>query len=321
MSVQTRQGWVSVVIPTYNRADRLAASVDSCLEQTHDRIEVIVVDDGSTDETPDVMAGLVERWGAERVRSVRQDNQGAPAARNAGMALAQGEYLQLHDSDDLLGPDKFTEQIAALEQTGADVAVSDILLVADDDAHTPIREVRYDHDLLASAGRYKHASIPTLLMRRSTLPGPLRWNTRLRRFQDVDFVVRYFLSVSRAVHTPGFHVLYVHHEGPQISDSYAEGHQDRAMFDGLRSYWAEAHHLIPPANHPRVRQAAMTLAFRAAIHGNGVDAREILRFAARGPGALSRVPEAGVTTAISLVPSVALNAARRARRWVRSKTV
>ncbi|MDP6945990.1 MAG: glycosyltransferase family 2 protein, partial [Myxococcota bacterium] len=260
MSVEFRQGWVSVVIPTYNRAERLAASVDSCLEQTHDSVEVIVVDDGSTDETPEALAELERRWGSEHLRWVRQDNQGACAARNTGMALATGEYLQLHDSDDLLMPDKFTEQVAALERTGADCAVSDILLVKDDAEHTPIREIRYGHDLREATAHYRHASIPTLLMRRSTFPAHLHWNTRLERFQDIDFVVRYFLSIEETVHTPGLHVLYVHHEGPQISDTYTQGHQDLEMFEELRTYWEEAQHLIPSRNHGLVRRAAMTLA-------------------------------------------------------------
>jgi hypothetical protein len=63
----------------------------------------------------------------------------------------------------------------------------------------------------------------------------------------------------------------------------------------------------------------MTLAWRAAVHGQGADARAILRFAASGPGALARAPKAGATSALSLVPSAALSAARRARRWVRGK--
>ena len=69
MSEPSRKGWVSVVIPAYNRASRLAASVNSCLEQSYDKVEVIVVDDGSTDDTVAVLEQLVTRWGAERVRS------------------------------------------------------------------------------------------------------------------------------------------------------------------------------------------------------------------------------------------------------------
>lgn len=319
MSEQVRQGWVSVVIPTYNRAARLPATVASCLEQSHQSVEVIVVDDGSTDETPDVLAELASQWGPERLRAVSQVNQGAPTARNAGMALAQGEYLQLLDSDDLLTPDKFAQQIAALQRSGADAAVSDVLAVEDDAAHTPIRELHYDMDLRPRLGRYQHAHIAALLMRRSTYPAPLRWNTALHRFQDIDFVVRYLLSVEAWVHTPGFHVLYVLHEGPQISDTYAKGHQNREIYEGLKTYWDEAHALIPTRNHALVREAAMTLAFRAALQGQGADARAILRFAATGPGAASRAPKAGATTALSLVPSAALSAARRARHWVRDR--
>ena len=80
MSEPSRKGWVSVVIPAYNRASRLAASVNSCLEQTYDKVEVIVVDDGSTDDTVAVLEQLVTRWGAERVRWVSQPNQGACVA-------------------------------------------------------------------------------------------------------------------------------------------------------------------------------------------------------------------------------------------------
>ncbi|MGB0592603.1 MAG: glycosyltransferase family 2 protein, partial [Myxococcota bacterium] len=80
MGESSRKGWVSVVIPAYNRASRLVASVTSCLEQTYDKVEVIVVDDGSTDDTVAVLEGLVAQWGAERVRWVSQPNQGACVA-------------------------------------------------------------------------------------------------------------------------------------------------------------------------------------------------------------------------------------------------
>ena len=316
---ELRRGWVSVVIPAYNRADRVAASVASCLEQTHEEVEVIVVDDGSTDGTPDVLTSLERTWGAERFRWVRQANQGAPAARNAGMALATGEYLQLHDSDDVLSPEKFEVQLAALKRTGADCALSDLLLVADDAAHTPIREVVYDRDLRVATAHYKHAHIATLLMRRRSLPEALRWNTALTRFQDVDFVVRYFLSIRQIVHTPGFFVLDVRHEGPQISEIDADGHQNRAMFEGLMAYWRAAGRAIPEINQPLVRRAALTLAWRSVIDGQGEDARAILRFAALGPEALRRAPRAGATALLSAVPFPVLRVARDGRRWVRAR--
>jgi glycosyltransferase involved in cell wall biosynthesis len=103
---------VSVVIPTYNRAYCLAGAVDSALGQTHRHVEVIVVDDGSTDGTPELME---ERYGGDgRVRYVRQPNQGTNIARNHGLALARGELVALLDSDDTFLPHKLEIQIACL---------------------------------------------------------------------------------------------------------------------------------------------------------------------------------------------------------------
>ncbi|WP_207478027.1 glycosyltransferase family 2 protein [Arenibaculum pallidiluteum] len=101
---------VSVIIPTYNRADTLTRAVDSALNQTHRAVEAIVVDDGSTDATAAVME---RRYGAEpRVRFMRQDNAGAPAARNRAMRAASGDYLAFLDSDDVWKPWKLELQLA-----------------------------------------------------------------------------------------------------------------------------------------------------------------------------------------------------------------
>jgi glycosyltransferase involved in cell wall biosynthesis len=98
---------VSVVIPCFNHARFLAEAVGSALGQTRPAAEVIVVDDGSTDES----ARVLEAW-AGRVRVVRQGNRGVAAARNAGAALATGDLLAFPDADDVWLPEKLAEQIA-----------------------------------------------------------------------------------------------------------------------------------------------------------------------------------------------------------------
>ena len=104
---------VSVVIPTFNRAYCLSRTIDSALNQTYGSLEVIVVDDGSTDETAELMAS---NYGQDsRVRYLRQPNQGVSVARNTGMDAAAGEYVALLDSDDLWHPWKTQVQVAVLE--------------------------------------------------------------------------------------------------------------------------------------------------------------------------------------------------------------
>src|SRR5437764_3981856 len=101
---------VSVVIPTYNRARVVGEAIDSALAQTHERLEVIVVDDGSTDDT----AERVGRRRDPRLRYVRREHVGVSSARNAGIAAATGDLVSFLDSDDLWKPEKIETEVAAL---------------------------------------------------------------------------------------------------------------------------------------------------------------------------------------------------------------
>lgn len=101
---------VSVVIPTYNRVQCLANAIDSVLAQRFQDYELIVVDDGSTDET----AGLVDTY-SSRVKLVCQPNSGVSVARNSGIKLAQGEWIAFLDSDDTWEPDKLWIQMDDLK--------------------------------------------------------------------------------------------------------------------------------------------------------------------------------------------------------------
>ena len=104
---------VSTIIPVFNRASMLREAVASVLAQTHRPIEIIIVDDGSTDDTGTVAEEL-ERENAGVVRTIHIANGGPGRAREAGRALAHGEFIQYLDSDDVLLPKKFELQVAAL---------------------------------------------------------------------------------------------------------------------------------------------------------------------------------------------------------------
>ena len=101
---------VSVVIPSYNGAGYLGEAIDSALAQTHPAVEIVVVDDGSTDDT----RALAARYG-EQVRYVYQENRGLPGARNTGIRAARGVYLAFLDHDDRFLPEKLARQVAVLD--------------------------------------------------------------------------------------------------------------------------------------------------------------------------------------------------------------
>ncbi|MCX7590743.1 MAG: glycosyltransferase family 2 protein [Kiritimatiellae bacterium] len=102
---------VSVVIPTFNCARFLGEAVESALRQTFEDCEVVVVDDGSTDETPSVLAGF-----GSRIRVIRQKNLGAAAARNTGIRETHGPFLAFLDADDRWKPEKLRRQMEVLER-------------------------------------------------------------------------------------------------------------------------------------------------------------------------------------------------------------
>lgn len=106
-------GLVSTVIPVYNRAGMLCEAVTSVLAQTYRPIEIIIVDDGSTDDTPRVADELAQR-NPKEVCAIHQSNTGPGLAREAGRKAARGEFIQYLDSDDLLLPEKFAKQVAGL---------------------------------------------------------------------------------------------------------------------------------------------------------------------------------------------------------------
>ena len=104
---------VSCIVPVFNGARFLADALDSILAQTYRSIEVIVVDDGSTDGTEHVIADF-----HDRIRSTRQINAGPSAARNAGIEMARGQLIAFLDADDIWLPEKVGRQVAAMTQDG-----------------------------------------------------------------------------------------------------------------------------------------------------------------------------------------------------------
>lgn len=192
----------TVVIPTYNRADVLQRAMDSVLDQTVRDFELVVVDDGSTDDTQTV----VESYDDDRVRYVAHEtNRGANVARNTGIEVAEGTYVAFLDSDDEWHPRKLEAQLERLrssEWVGAycdttiqtDSAsgrlqrrVADLLAAADDQGTTEGGE-RLVGEILAD--NVQPAAGSTLIVETDVARAVGGFDEELDRFQDPEFVLR-----------------------------------------------------------------------------------------------------------------------------------
>lgn len=176
---------VSIVIPTYNQAEYLAIAIDSVLEQDYPNLEIIVVDDGSTDGTPKVL----DRY-KDRVTCVRQDNGGQSRALNRGWSMSQGDLLGYLSSDDLLLPHAISELVDTLARNPSSVLTyCDFELIDGKGAVVrrvqtePFNEHRMTVDLVCLPG-------PGALFRRDAFMKGGGWREDLRQCPDFEFWLR-----------------------------------------------------------------------------------------------------------------------------------
>ncbi|MCI8799084.1 MAG: glycosyltransferase [Lachnospiraceae bacterium] len=113
---------VSLIIPAYNAEDYIARTMDNALAQSLSDVEIVVVDDGSTDATPGILDWYAERY--SNVVVIHQENGGASTARNAGIKSANGSYMEFMDSDDMIHPDMIARLYNSIEENSCDVVIS-----------------------------------------------------------------------------------------------------------------------------------------------------------------------------------------------------
>jgi glycosyltransferase involved in cell wall biosynthesis len=183
---------VSVIIPTYNNATYLPQTIESVLAQTLADYEIVVIDDGSVDETVDVL-----RPYHHQIRYFCQQNQGVSAARNHGLRLAKGEFVLFLDGDDLLLPDKLAAQVACLQSEPALGAVHSGWRLVNQDGQ-PVGEVEPWHNTpgltLLDWLMWKPVFLGAMLFRKSWLEQSAGFNTQLRQAEDTDLILRLALA-------------------------------------------------------------------------------------------------------------------------------
>lgn len=272
-------GLVSVIIPAFNASRWIAETIASVRAQTYPSVEILVVDDGSTDDT----ASLAREAGAV----VLHTHGGGPGgARNAGLAHARGELIQFLDADDLLAPGKIARQVAALESSRFDVAWEPFhhLVPAPNGTfelgHRVVPELGSDlaASLLTSRG---FVQIGALLVRRSPRTGASWFEPGREVVEDVRYMVALAMAGARFVSSessePG--LLYRQHTDPRYSTrpvaSFARGCAANAI-------WAEQRWLASGGLTPE-RRAALCEAYAfAARQLAGVDAAAFEQVSRRG---------------------------------------
>ena len=267
---------VSVVIPTYNRSQFIEQAVQSALAQTYRDLEVIVVDDGSTDDTPIRVAALMA--GDSRVRYERHPvNRGAQAARNTGIRVAGGEYVALLDSDDEWLPAKLEKQMALFASGNSRLAV----------VYCGYRQIfasgRPARDRLIPVSTTPYAELLTgyglgpssiLVMRKDCLEQAGYCDERVRAYQEWDLCIRLachgeFAYVAEPL------VIYHMHAGPTISKNSLLSAQ--GYLDLVRAHQDEIQHMcgreVLDKHFTRVRQQLNSAGYHLLGVGKYTEAR------------------------------------------------
>jgi glycosyltransferase involved in cell wall biosynthesis len=176
---------VCIIIPCWNAEGSIGDAIKSALAQTYQNVEVIVIDDGSTDNSLDVIKSF-----GSRIRWESGPNDGAPSARNKGLALARGEWIQFLDSDDLLDHQKIERQLAvAKKQTGSIVYCDRRVISNSQPSQISIeRPIGSEDPVILCVEKIVHTSAP--LYRKTVLDHVGGYREGLRCCQDYDLHLR-----------------------------------------------------------------------------------------------------------------------------------
>jgi glycosyltransferase involved in cell wall biosynthesis len=209
---------VSVVISCHNAEAWIGEAVDSCLGQTYSCLEVIAVDDGSTDGS----ASILRSYG-EQIRWIGGPNRGGNHARNQGLALAQGEYIQFLDADDYLLPEKIERQVAFLEESGADVVYGDwrhqFHEAGGSSRLGAIELAGHRADTLESLLAGWWVANHAFLLRRQVVLDGGGWDESFSAGQDRDFITTLALNGADIRYQPGCYSVYRRYGNVTVSTS------------------------------------------------------------------------------------------------------
>jgi glycosyltransferase involved in cell wall biosynthesis len=219
---------VSIIIPTFNRGHLLPDAVNSCLNQTLKNLEIIIVDDGSSDNTKQVVSELQASQSSKgKIRYFSQLNSGASVARNHGFKQARGDFIQFLDSDDVLEATKLEKQYKKLyEFENEEVACCSCYGVIEslDEILPSINKIRLgvnfkspEEAIRIMCGRVVHVMpTPAPLWRRGFLEQHSGWNESIALGDDLEFHIRLLVTAKRISFIEDELFSVREHNGPRL---------------------------------------------------------------------------------------------------------
>ena len=245
---------VSVLIPCFNAERFIGGALESALAQTYCPIEVIVVDDGSTDGSAEV----IKSFRAHGVTAIFQDNAGQSAAANRALAAAQGDYVKFLDADDLLHPEMIERQVIALTEQDQAIAFGEWARFSSDPSEAvfpplPMYRTASPADWLASEwiGGAPMTQCAMFLIPRAVLNATGGWDERLSVNNDFEFFSRVLCAVQELIFVPGARLYY-----RTVAGSLSAQVSPAAARSAALSLQLGANHLLAVEDSPRTRQAA-----------------------------------------------------------------
>jgi glycosyltransferase involved in cell wall biosynthesis len=246
---------VSIIIPCYNAAPWVGATIESALAQTWRATEIIVIDDGSTDNS----CTLANRFAPRGVRTFTQANRGASAARNHGLRVARGEFIQFLDADDLLSPDKIEAQVELLHvrPPGAVASCAWGRFTGDPAGarfvdSTVFRDFEPLEFLLLAAGTENSMMHPAAwLCPRKVLDAVGPWDETLSLNDDGEYFCRVLLGAAGIAFSSKGKSYY----RSAVPGSLSRRRSNEALKSQFRSLQLVSEHLFSREQSQRVRQA------------------------------------------------------------------
>lgn len=244
---------VSVIIPCFNAEKWLAEAIDSCLQQTYPNIEIIVIDDGSTDNSLEILRSY-----QDKIIWQPLDHKGGNYARNRGFNLSRGEYIQYLDADDYILPEKIERQVQFLEETGADVVYGDWRYqrhLSDGSFFLDKIEIpETQTDILASLLANWWVALSALLYKRTAVENSGGWDETLTAAQDRDFFISVVMNEAQVIYQPGCYSIYRRH-GSAATVSTAS-----------KSRWIKNHYIVIDKSEKKLLQLnKLSMKYRQAL--------------------------------------------------------